>query len=47
MNAPEGRAQSRIRRSNAHIRATGISVHHSLGNCKIDMESEDRAVVDG
>jgi hypothetical protein len=24
-----------------------ISVHHSLGSCKIDMESEDRAVVDG
>jgi choline dehydrogenase/4-pyridoxate dehydrogenase len=31
----------------AHIRATGISVHHPLGTCKMGTESDDTAVVDG
>ncbi len=30
----------------AHIRATGISVHHPLGTCKMGVESDDMAVVD-
>jgi choline dehydrogenase/4-pyridoxate dehydrogenase len=32
---------------NAHIRATGISVHHPLGTCKMGTEDDDAAVVDG
>ena len=32
---------------NAHIRATGISVHHPLGTCKMGRESDPMAVVDG
>jgi 4-pyridoxate dehydrogenase len=31
----------------AHIRATGISVHHPLGTCKMGRESDTEAVVDG
>jgi 4-pyridoxate dehydrogenase len=31
----------------AHIRATGISVHHPLGTCRMGTESDPRAVVDG
>jgi len=31
----------------AHIRATGISVHHPLGTCKMGTEEDDMAVVDG
>jgi choline dehydrogenase/4-pyridoxate dehydrogenase len=31
----------------AHIRATGISVHHPLGTCKMGTESDAEAVVDG
>jgi len=31
----------------AHIRATGISVHHPLGTCKMGTEEDDAAVVDG
>jgi choline dehydrogenase/4-pyridoxate dehydrogenase len=31
----------------AHIRATGISVHHPLGTCKMGTEDDDAAVVDG
>ena len=31
----------------AHIRATGISVHHPLGTCKMGTESDETAVVDG
>src|SRR5207302_4883770 len=31
----------------AHIRATGISVHHPLGTCKMGTESDNTAVVDG
>src|SRR5215469_4613479 len=32
---------------NAHIRATGISVHHPLGTCKMGAEDDPAAVVDG
>ena len=31
----------------AHIRATGISVHHPLGTCKMGTERDPTAVVDG
>jgi 4-pyridoxate dehydrogenase len=31
----------------AHIRATGISVHHPLGTCKMGTEGDNTAVVDG
>jgi len=31
----------------AHIRATGISVHHPLGTCKMGTEDDGAAVVDG
>jgi choline dehydrogenase/4-pyridoxate dehydrogenase len=31
----------------AHIRATGISVHHPLGTCKMGTQSDNTAVVDG
>jgi choline dehydrogenase/4-pyridoxate dehydrogenase len=31
----------------AHIRATGISVHHPLGTCKMGTGSDEMAVVDG
>ena len=31
----------------AHIRATGISVHHPLGTCKMGAEGDAEAVVDG
>ena len=31
----------------AHIRATGISVHHPLGTCKMGAENDEMAVVDG
>jgi choline dehydrogenase-like flavoprotein len=31
----------------AHIRATGISVHHPLGTCRMGTESDGTAVVDG
>jgi 4-pyridoxate dehydrogenase len=31
----------------AHIRATGISVHHPLGTCKMGTEDDTTAVVDG
>jgi choline dehydrogenase/4-pyridoxate dehydrogenase len=31
----------------AHIRATGISVHHPLGTCKMGTEDNPTAVVDG
>jgi 4-pyridoxate dehydrogenase len=31
----------------AHIRATGISVHHPLGTCKIGTADDTTAVVDG
>ena len=31
----------------AHIRATGISVHHPLGTCKMGIAADDMAVVDG
>ena len=31
----------------AHIRATGISVHHPLGTCRMGTEDDDAAVVDG
>ena len=31
----------------AHIRATGITVHHPLGTCKMGTEEDDMAVVDG
>jgi 4-pyridoxate dehydrogenase len=31
----------------AHIRATGITVHHPLGTCKMGPEKDDMAVVDG
>jgi 4-pyridoxate dehydrogenase len=31
----------------AHIRATGISVHHPLGTCKMGAEADAAAVVDG
>jgi 4-pyridoxate dehydrogenase len=31
----------------AHIRATGISVHHPLGTCKMGTASDSNAVVDG
>jgi choline dehydrogenase/4-pyridoxate dehydrogenase len=31
----------------AHIRATGISVHHPLGTCKMGSEGDAAAVVDG
>jgi 4-pyridoxate dehydrogenase len=31
----------------AHIRATGISVHHPLGTCKMGTEDDAAAVVDG
>jgi len=31
----------------AHIRATGISVHHPMGTCKMGPESDAMAVVDG
>jgi choline dehydrogenase/4-pyridoxate dehydrogenase len=31
----------------AHIRATGISVHHPLGTCKMGTERDPMAVVDG
>jgi len=30
-----------------HIRATGISVHHPLGTCRMGTESDNTAVVDG
>jgi choline dehydrogenase/4-pyridoxate dehydrogenase len=30
----------------AHIRATGISVHHPLGTCKMGTGEDDMAVVD-
>ena len=30
-----------------HIRATGISVHHPLGTCRMGAESDNTAVVDG
>ena len=30
----------------AHIRATGISVHHPLGTCKMGVASDATAVVD-
>jgi 4-pyridoxate dehydrogenase len=31
----------------AHIAATGVSVHHPLGTCRMGAESDDMAVVDG
>jgi choline dehydrogenase/4-pyridoxate dehydrogenase len=31
----------------AHIRATGISVHHPLGTCKMGTEHDPMAVIDG
>jgi choline dehydrogenase/4-pyridoxate dehydrogenase len=31
----------------AHIRATGISVHHPLGTCKMGTQSDNTAEVDG
>jgi choline dehydrogenase/4-pyridoxate dehydrogenase len=31
----------------AHIAATGISVHHPLGTCKMGAAGDDMAVVDG
>jgi choline dehydrogenase/4-pyridoxate dehydrogenase len=31
----------------AHIRATGISVHHPLGTCKMGTQSDNSAEVDG
>jgi choline dehydrogenase/4-pyridoxate dehydrogenase len=30
----------------AHIRATGVTVHHPLGTCKMGPETDDMAVVD-
>jgi 4-pyridoxate dehydrogenase len=35
------------REVDAHIRATGISVHHPLGTCRMGAESDNTAVVDG
>jgi 4-pyridoxate dehydrogenase len=31
----------------AHIAATGITVHHPLGTCRMGVESDERTVVDG
>jgi len=32
---------------NAHIRATGVSVHHLLGTCRMGTEDDAATVVDG
>jgi choline dehydrogenase/4-pyridoxate dehydrogenase len=43
--APGGEAQSDAA-LDAHIRATGITVHHPLGTCKMGPDSDAMAVVD-
>jgi len=35
------------RQLDAHIAATGISVHHPLGTCRMGRDPEEGAVVDG
>ena len=42
-----GTAKTSDREIDAHIRATGISVHHPLGTCRMGTENDDMAVVDG
>ena len=40
---PERRSDAEI---DAHVRATGITVHHPLGTCKMGRERDEAAVVD-
>jgi choline dehydrogenase/4-pyridoxate dehydrogenase len=42
-----GTAKTSDQEIDAHIRATGISVHHPLGTCKMGTERDQMAVVDG
>jgi 4-pyridoxate dehydrogenase len=42
-----GTGKTSDRDIDAHIRATGISVHHPLGTCKMGTEADAAAVVDG
>jgi 4-pyridoxate dehydrogenase len=42
-----GTAKTSDREIDAHIRATGISVHHPLGTCIMGTENDDMTVVDG
>jgi choline dehydrogenase/4-pyridoxate dehydrogenase len=42
-----GTGRSSDQELDAHIRATGISVHHPLGTCRIGTERDEMAVVDG
>ena len=42
-----GIAKTSDQEIDAHIRATGISVHHPLGTCRMGTGNDDMAVVDG